>query len=219
MFLYGNNGKIMTDNKTTLQKLDKSNELARQATDMDVHKRLKSATSVNPLPKDTISEALRFALKSQSFTEEVSKISQNLPSVQLQRAMDAAMAPSKAIQAALDAMPSTRFQKAIKQMPTVSMPKMRSLPSAQKIPTPNTLREKQPNFHALSNVAELGVAIRNVRKSKRLTQQSFADLAGVGRRFISELEQGKQTLEVGKVFKVASAAGIQLAFAAADTNS
>ena len=33
-------------------------------------------------------------------------------------------------------------------------------------------------------------------------------MAGVGRRFISELENGKATLEIDKVLKVAAAAGI-----------
>jgi HTH-type transcriptional regulator/antitoxin HipB len=39
---------------------------------------------------------------------------------------------------------------------------------------------------------------------------AFADLVGVGRRFISELENGKATLELGKVLQVASATGIDL---------
>ncbi len=68
------------------------------------------------------------------------------------------------------------------------------------------------NATALQKVSDLGAAVRNARKSKRLTQQEFADLAGVGRRFLSELESGKPTLEIGKVLKVAAAAGIQLMF-------
>jgi y4mF family transcriptional regulator len=62
----------------------------------------------------------------------------------------------------------------------------------------------------IHSVSDIGVAVRNARKSKNLTQQEFADLAGVGRRFLSELESGKPTLEIGKVLKVAAAAGIQL---------
>ncbi|WP_436112671.1 helix-turn-helix transcriptional regulator [Neorhizobium tomejilense] len=52
--------------------------------------------------------------------------------------------------------------------------------------------------------------VRHAREERRLTQQAFADLAGVGRRFISELENGKTTLEFDKVLKVARAAGISL---------
>jgi y4mF family transcriptional regulator len=62
----------------------------------------------------------------------------------------------------------------------------------------------------IHSVSDIGIAVRNARKTKSLTQQEFADLAGVGRRFLSELESGKPTLEIGKVLKVAVAAGIQL---------
>jgi len=43
-----------------------------------------------------------------------------------------------------------------------------------------------------------------------LNQQQFADVAGVGRRFISELENGKATLEFDRVLQVSKAAGIDL---------
>ncbi|PVM90339.1 hypothetical protein DDF67_10270 [Caulobacter endophyticus] len=43
-----------------------------------------------------------------------------------------------------------------------------------------------------------------------LTQTEFADMAGVGRRFVSELENGKATLELGKVMAACAAAGIDL---------
>lgn len=64
--------------------------------------------------------------------------------------------------------------------------------------------------HQICTVLDIGAAIRTARKSRKLTQQNFADLAGVGRRFLSELEAGKSTLEVGMVLKVAAAAGIQI---------
>jgi len=35
-------------------------------------------------------------------------------------------------------------------------------------------------------------------------------MAGVGRRFVSELENGKETLEIGRVLKVCQALGIDL---------
>ncbi|CDN57702.1 Hypothetical protein RG1141_PA08700 (plasmid) [Neorhizobium galegae bv. officinalis bv. officinalis str. HAMBI 1141] len=57
---------------------------------------------------------------------------------------------------------------------------------------------------------DLGRMVRRAREERRLTQQARADLAGVGRRFIPELENGKTTLEFDKVLKVARAAGISL---------
>lgn len=52
--------------------------------------------------------------------------------------------------------------------------------------------------------------VRTARTGMNLNQQSFADLAGVGRRFVSELEAGKPTLEFDRVLKVCAAAGIDL---------
>lgn len=57
---------------------------------------------------------------------------------------------------------------------------------------------------------DLGLLIRKARERRNQSQQSFADLAGVGRRFVSELENGKATLELGKVLKVMRAAGIAI---------
>ena len=63
---------------------------------------------------------------------------------------------------------------------------------------------------AVTSVHDLGQLIREAREQRKLSQQAFADLAGVGRRFISELENGKATLEFDKVLQVASATGIDL---------
>ncbi|MBX3494276.1 MAG: helix-turn-helix transcriptional regulator [Parvibaculum sp.] len=57
---------------------------------------------------------------------------------------------------------------------------------------------------------KLGEAVRAVRTSSRLSQQELADMAGVGRRFVSELENGKATLEIGRVLTVCQALGIDI---------
>ena len=62
----------------------------------------------------------------------------------------------------------------------------------------------------ISTPSDLGKIIYDARKKQGFNQQQFADLAGVGRRFLSELENGKQSLEFGKVLIVAAAAGIDL---------
>ena len=62
----------------------------------------------------------------------------------------------------------------------------------------------------VTSAAELGRMVREERERRKLSQQAFADLAGVGRRFISELENGKPTLEFDKVLQVATAAGLEL---------
>jgi HTH-type transcriptional regulator/antitoxin HipB len=63
---------------------------------------------------------------------------------------------------------------------------------------------------SVSSARDLGRLVRIARERMQLNQQRFADLAGVGRRFISELENGKESLELAKVLQVCQAAGIDL---------
>jgi len=58
------------------------------------------------------------------------------------------------------------------------------------------------NIIQIKNVHEIGKVIKNKRKIIKLTQKNLASLCCVGTRFISELENGKNTLEIGKVLKV-----------------
>lgn len=57
---------------------------------------------------------------------------------------------------------------------------------------------------------DLGAVIAHARKSRGYTQQDFADIAGVGRRFISDLENGKATVQLGKLLQVLTALGLDL---------
>ena len=68
----------------------------------------------------------------------------------------------------------------------------------------------QRELFVIRSVFDLGQAVRIARKEMGMNQQEFAGLAGVGRRFISELERGKATLEIDRVVKVCNAAGIDL---------
>ena len=58
--------------------------------------------------------------------------------------------------------------------------------------------------------AEIGDALRAARRAQGLTQAKFAALAGVGTRFVSELERGKATAEIGLVLRVLADAGIDV---------
>ena len=49
---------------------------------------------------------------------------------------------------------------------------------------------------------ELGLKIKGLRKKHNLTQRELALRAGVGLRFIRELEQGKTTVRLDKVNQV-----------------
>ena len=68
----------------------------------------------------------------------------------------------------------------------------------------------------LADAATLGVAVRQARKTHGLTQAGLAGLAGTGPRFISELERGKESAELGKVLGVLAVLGLRLMLAGAD---
>lgn len=59
-------------------------------------------------------------------------------------------------------------------------------------------------------IAKLGSMIREARKKQGLSQDDVAGLAGVGRRLVSEIERGKPTAHIGKVFLIMEIVGIQL---------
>jgi len=57
---------------------------------------------------------------------------------------------------------------------------------------------------------DLGKIIRERRKELGLTQTQLAQLSGVGLRFISELERGKENVRLGYAIKIASNLGIDI---------
>ncbi len=52
------------------------------------------------------------------------------------------------------------------------------------------------------NTKEIGNLVRQARKAQQVTQKDLALTAGVGLRFISDLENGKESCEIGKVLTV-----------------
>lgn len=63
---------------------------------------------------------------------------------------------------------------------------------------------------AIKSPKELGVLLRKKRKSQKLTQGQVAEYCGVSVKFISEVERGKETAEIGKVLYLLSTLGIDL---------
>lgn len=66
----------------------------------------------------------------------------------------------------------------------------------------------------LVTVADIGAAVRKKRKADGLTMSDAAGLCGVGYRFMSDLENGKETVQAGKVLKVLTALGLEMTIAA-----
>jgi HTH-type transcriptional regulator / antitoxin HipB len=58
--------------------------------------------------------------------------------------------------------------------------------------------------------ADVGKAIRSKRKKDLLTLADAAALCGVGYRFLSNLENGKPTAELGKTLQVLAGLGLEV---------
>lgn len=60
----------------------------------------------------------------------------------------------------------------------------------------------------VTSAHELGNIVRLARKAQGLTQEDLAGMTGTGRRFISDLEKGKETVQIGKVLQVLGSLGV-----------
>ena len=58
---------------------------------------------------------------------------------------------------------------------------------------------------------DIGQIVRAERKAQGLRQDQLAAAAGVGVRFLAELEAGKPTAQIGKALAVLDTLGCQLA--------
>jgi y4mF family transcriptional regulator len=62
----------------------------------------------------------------------------------------------------------------------------------------------------IDNMKNLGALVRAIRKEQGLTQEQLCAVCGVGLRFLRELEQGKETCQIGKVIKTVQILGIDI---------
>lgn len=56
----------------------------------------------------------------------------------------------------------------------------------------------------------MGKAIRNLRRSQGITQVQLAGLSNTGIRFISDLENGKETCRFDKILHVLNTLGVEI---------
>lgn len=57
---------------------------------------------------------------------------------------------------------------------------------------------------------ELGKTIKTFRKNQNLTLEKVSGLSNLGMRFLSELERGKETAELGKVLETLNKLGLEV---------
>jgi HTH-type transcriptional regulator / antitoxin HipB len=65
-------------------------------------------------------------------------------------------------------------------------------------------------FSSIRNSTDFGCALHRARKSRALRLEDVALTAGVGIRFVSELERGKATARLAETLRVAEALGVSL---------
>ncbi|MBR3235703.1 MAG: helix-turn-helix transcriptional regulator [Atopobiaceae bacterium] len=63
---------------------------------------------------------------------------------------------------------------------------------------------------AISDARGFGQAVRAIRKERGFSQRALAERCGCSQRFISELERGKPTAELGKALLVLGELGLTL---------
>ena len=66
----------------------------------------------------------------------------------------------------------------------------------------------------MKTMQEIGAYVARTRREQGITQLELSQAADVGRRFVVELENGKETLQAGKLLKVLGLLGIELTLAA-----
>jgi y4mF family transcriptional regulator len=62
----------------------------------------------------------------------------------------------------------------------------------------------------VSTAKEFGAAIRARRKERGLTQAALAEFTGFSVSFLSDLENGKETAEIGKALYLANLLGLDV---------
>ena len=67
-----------------------------------------------------------------------------------------------------------------------------------------------PPLTSVSSVKDLGRAVREARIAMKLRQAEAALLCGVGVRFLSDLERGKETARLGPMLRVINGLGLAL---------
>jgi len=69
---------------------------------------------------------------------------------------------------------------------------------------------QEPAYGKIATAEELGRIIRRKRKEVGVRQEIAAGMAGVGTKFLSQLENGKETAELGKTLQVLRKMGLEV---------
>jgi y4mF family transcriptional regulator len=70
--------------------------------------------------------------------------------------------------------------------------------------------EREKSMVKVNDALQIGQLVRERRKQAGLTLKDAAAMSGVGVRFLSELERGKPTLQIGLAIRVLQLFGLEL---------
>lgn len=70
----------------------------------------------------------------------------------------------------------------------------------------------------INSIIDISEFVKKRRKSLGLTQSECAAMCNVGNRFFSELENGKETLHIGKVINCLQILGINISLTNREDN-
>lgn len=76
--------------------------------------------------------------------------------------------------------------------------------------TPSDRPPESRRYRHIARPNEIGAALQGLRRSLDVTQAELAERAGVTRKWISEMENGKATAEVGVLCRVLDALDARL---------
>ncbi|HXB64198.1 MAG TPA: helix-turn-helix domain-containing protein [Solirubrobacteraceae bacterium] len=82
------------------------------------------------------------------------------------------------------------------------------MPATDKSLPDGTLSDGMP--FRIYTPASLGTAIRHYRRAAGLTQAELAEMAGIQRSYLSELEAGKETEQLKRVFRILRMLGVRM---------
>lgn len=71
-------------------------------------------------------------------------------------------------------------------------------------------KDHETVYGRIVSAKDLGQAIRSKRKEIGMRQETAAGMTGVGTKFLSQLENGKETAELGKALQVLYKMGLEL---------
>ncbi len=72
------------------------------------------------------------------------------------------------------------------------------------------MKDEKVPYGLVRNAQDLGKVTRAHRKSRSISLETLGGLGNLGKRFLSEFERGKETAEIGKIFKALNTLGLEV---------